>query len=1014
MDRTQKSAVAFADVALYKGNQTGHEVTASALTDDRGQFTLKADTGNYTLLVEYLGYKSYTRQIHVTDPTAPFSIKNILLKQDVEMLKQVEVKGNVVAVQTKEDTVEYNAQAFRVAEGSVVEDLIKKLPGAQVAADGTVTVNGKQIKKILVNGKEFFSDDPQVALKNLPANIVQKVKSYDKQSDEARLTGIDDGEDEAVLDLTVKKDMTNGWMGNVQAGLGGTPFHYDVSALLNRFDDDRNISLLGNLNDLGRMGFGEKGGGPSRMGSAGDGLTTIGMGGINYIKQSDKLRYGGNVRYGYNDNDAKKKSETELFQTGGSTYTRDTTRNQRTRNDVAMDFQLEWKPDDNSTLIFHPNINYAHTTMDGTDRSHTLNSQLRETNFANSTSSTQGDNLGAGGMLRYVRKLNKKGRNLSLSAKVDYDHANSDVYNKSNTLFHLYADEDDETGTDSLSTYDRYTSNNSNSLLYRLQAAYTEPISTHHMVQLRYSFQQRQTHTRSYVYDQTDATGNGYIDSLSSKVENTYNTHDVELNLQGKYTKFRYKAGFDLEPQHTDNQTLEGLNAGRHLTQDVWNWAPNLMLRYSFNKKHTLMFRYRGNSTEPDVQYLQEIIDQSNPLNIQYGNPDLKPTFTNKLTLRYNNYLQQSQSNLSVNLNFQNAQNDLTKKVVYNNTDGSRKSYMTNVDGNWNSGANVTWNAPIGNTKFSYNSNTTGNYQHDVGYSSSETYAEAKSITKSISLGERLSGTYKADQWDVTLNGSLAYVNADNNLNDQADRNTYDYSAGVTANITLPWDIYLSTDLTYKDYDGYASGLMESEWIWNGQLSRSFLKNKAATVRIKAIDILQQQNSLKRTISSNSITDADYNTLGSYFMVYFIYKFNTIGKKMGAEDNDNNNRNNFDGGGDFGRRGDRPDRGGMGGMGGFGGPDGMGRGPRWNDDNNATTTPAADSTQTQKQDAEKVTDKEQTTTTEAKVQRKNRKSTSTQTDNQEQTEQDDERPAPPDMENGEGPMGPPPSGGPDF
>ena len=875
-DYNNGTPVSYADVAAYTSTDSLADVQ---LTDDKGNYTLSLNPGTYSIKVEYLGYKKYTRNLTVTSEQPDMHIRTIALHNDAQMLKTAVVQAKAIAVKTNNDTVEYNASSFKVAEGSAIDELIKKLPGAQVGSDGTITVNGKQITKILVNGKEFFSDDPKVALKNLPANMVDKVKAYDKKSDESRLTGIDDGEEESVLDLTVKKDKMQGWFGNAQAGVGGTPFHFDLSTMLNRFDENQNLSILANGNDINSQGFGEKGGGPQRAEKAGDGLTTSAIGGINYIKQLKNLKYGGNVRYGYNDNDARKKSESENFLSSGSTYDRDTLNSRRKRNEVALDFQLEWNPDSMSSLIFRPNFNYSHTAIDNNERTHNLNQQLLETNASQAWGSTSGDNLSAGGLLLYVRRLNNKGRNFSVSAKTGYDYAASDVYNRSNTLFHFYNSAREMEAADSLLSLNRYTDNGSNSFSYRLQASYTEPISTHHALQLRYSYQQRKTLSSSYIYDQ-DLADSPYIDSLSSKVRNTYDTHEMELNLQGRYTKLMYKAGFDLSPQTSNSTTTVGPNAGRDLSQTVWNYAPNLMIRYRWNKKNMLMVRYRGQSSAPDVQYLQEIIDQSNPLNIKYGNPDLEPSYTNRLMLRYNNYITRNQSNLAVNASFSNTLNAVTDKVEYNSTTGSRKTYMTNVDGNWNTSGFVSYLLPIGSSPFSISTTSQASYANNVGYATDQRFAEQKSTTHNTGLKEKLTGTYNKDNCEFTLNTSLAYVKAHNNLTSNANRETYDYVIGGTANVTLPWQIDLSTDLNYNGYSGYADAFKDHEVIWNAQLSRSFLKGNAATIRLKMFDILQQQSSLSRTVSANTISDVEYNTLGSYFMVYFVYKFNTFGGKL--------------------------------------------------------------------------------------------------------------------------------------
>ncbi|MCQ2191868.1 MAG: outer membrane beta-barrel protein [Paludibacteraceae bacterium] len=921
LDRETQEAIQFADVVAYLVADSSGNAADVGLTDEKGNYTLDLKKGNYNIVIDYLGYKKTTQKLLVTGETDKQVMRTIRLRPDAETLEGAVVVAKAVAVQTKGDTVEYNANTVKVAEGSTIEALIKKLPGAQVSTDGKITVNGKEIKRILVDGKEFFSDDPQVALKNLPANMIDRIKTYDKQSDETRLTGMDNDDDEAVLDLRVKKGMKHGWMGNVKGGLGGTPFHFDASAMLNRFDDDRNMSIVGQANDVNSQGFSERGGGPQRSGSAGNGLNTNVMAGLNYVRDKDNLKYGGNARYGFTDTDARKKSASEYFQQSGNTYGRDTSSEQRQRHNFGLDFQMEWKPTKLATFQFRPNINYSKTYLDTWKRSHSLNSSQKETNFSRSESGTEGNNLSGGGTARYVQQFSaKKGRNLSISGRINFDHSETDENSVSNTDFYFYNDADEAERNDSLLTLNRHTDGKRNSTTYNIQAAYTEPISTHHLLQARYSYQDREAVNESYIYNIGQETST-FDSLLSSKTDNSYSTHEMELNLQGKFTKFNYKVGFNVSPQTSESETFYGKYDGRNLKQTVWNYAPNLMMRYQFDKRHTIMLRYRGQSSAPSIENLQEVIDQTDPLNIVYGNPDLKPSYTNNLRLRYNNYFSGPQSNLAVNVSFSNTLNAVTNLVTFDNETGARSSRKVNVDGNWNGSAFLTYNTPIGQSPFSVASTTQGRLSHDVGYSSSKTSAEEKSITRNSSIGEKLNVTYSKNDYEIGAFGSVAYVNADNNLNDRADRKTYDYAVGGNANIMLPWNLNLGTDISYNFYDGYDEGLKDNMALWNAEISRSFLKNNAANIKIRYVDILQQQSNLKRTTTASAITDTRYNTLGSYFMVYFTYRFNSLGT-AGTTGNDGQQRG--PGGMDFGPGG--PTRGGNYG-GGFGGGYGNG-GPR--------------------------------------------------------------------------------------
>lgn len=888
-DRDDLKPVGYADVIAYLEADTAKKIVDMILTDDKGAFTLELPAGNYIMEIEYVGYKKYTRKLSVSNNQPTINLRSIKLRPDEEQLEAAVVTAKAIAVQTKEDTVEYNANSFKVQEGAAIEALVKKLPGAQISSDGKLTVNGKEIKRILVDGKEFFSDDPNVALKNLPANMVDKIKAYEKKSDENRLTGMDDGEEEMVLDLKVKKGMMHGWFGNAEAGLGGTPFHFDASTMLNRFDDDQNISLIARGNDVGNSGFSERGGGPRASGSAGKGINTTGMGGVNYVKDKKELKYGGNARYGYSENDSRKRSINKHFAFDNTE--KDTVKEIRQRHDVGLDFQVEWKPTETATLIVKPNLSYAKTDIESDKHLTSFKKDSLLLNESRGTSSTDGNNFGAGGTIRYVQQLtSKKGRNFSLNASANYDRGESDVVNVNNTRFHFYNDADEQEMADSVSAYIRTSQILNNSWNYQVSAAFTEPISTHHLMQLRYTFKDRETESHSYVYDgiknfeKMDST-------LSTRVKNSYSTHDIELSLQGNFTKLKYKAGFNLTPQRSESENFIGINAGKN-AQNVFNISPNLMVRYLFNKKHTLMFRYRGQSSAPSIENLQEIIDQTDPMNIKYGNPKLQPSYTQNMRLRYANYFSELQSNLNMNLSFSNTFNDVTNRVIYDQKSGAKQSYKENVDGNWNASALATYNTPLGNSPFSANATTQGGMSEKVGFSSSKNDPDkngVKSTTQNYNLGQKLGLNFSKDDYEIGITGSIAYVNTHNTLNSANDRNTFDYQVGGNANVLLGWKIFLGTDLNYKFYSGYDSKISNDnevkngEVIWNAQLSRSFMKNNAATVRIKYFDILQQQSNLSSSSTADSYSEAIYNTLGSYFMVYFSYKFNSLARAEAEE-----------------------------------------------------------------------------------------------------------------------------------
>lgn len=845
---------------------------AGTATLSKGNFTLpKVAAGKYVLQFTYVGFQSKFIPIQLNASNLNRNIGTVALESDAIMLQEAVVTAEAPPVRMNADTTEYAASAYRVPEGSMLEELVKKLPGAEVSDDGTIKVNGKEVKKIMVDGKEFFTDDPKVAMKNLPVAMVEKVKAYDKKSDMARITGIDDGDEETVLDLTVKKGMKQGWIGNLIAGAGNKD-RYEAGGMMSRFQDDTSLSIIGSVNNTNNQGFsefGDAGQGLNRGGRAGSGITSAKSLGVNFAKDTKKLQVGGNVQYGYSNNDAKSETSTERFASGEHIDERNASI--RKRHDARADFRLEWRPDTLTTIIFRPNASYSSTSASSESWRETSDSNAASVNDKAEVSSNKSHNLSLNGRLEAFRKLNNKGRNVSLRASFGYSDSETDSYSKSTTNFYNYA-------TDSTLLIDRYTDRNSDNRNWSISASYIEPIFKNHFLQLRYEFAHRKRLSESLVYDNLSVDPSIYVDTLSSRVENFYDTHSVDVSVRGVQPKMMYSAGITFTPQSSRSETTVGPNSSKQLpTQNVTNFAPQIMFRYMFNRQHVLMLRYRGRSSEPDIESLQQVIDQSDPLNIRYGNPNLKPSFTHNMMMFYNNYLPSSMSSYSANIFFSSTQNSVADKVTYQEN-GGKISEKTNINGNWNIRGHFSFNTPLKNRKFTISSNSNVQYSDAVSYNSIDRGNSQLNTTHNLLLGENLKGSFRMDNFDVSINGSINYNVARNKLLENSNRETFDYIFGGSTNITLPWSIYLSTDANYRIKNGYSGNLNQNEIIWNAQVSKNFLNNKA-TVRFKIYDILKEQSNLSRTITNSEMSDNVYNTLGSYFMVHFVYRLNTLGGK---------------------------------------------------------------------------------------------------------------------------------------
>ena len=845
-------------------------VTGTSSKKDGSFSILSLKKGHYVVKISFIGSATVTKSFQITSAKPSVNLGEILMMPNAVMLKGAVVTAEAPPVVVMEDTTVYNASAYRVQEGAMLEDLVKKIPGAEVSSEGKVTINGKEIKKIMVDGKEFFSDDPKVAMKNLPVNMIENVKAYDKKSDLARITGIDDGEEEAVLDLTVKKGMKKGWLGNIIVG-SGDQSRYEAGLMASRFKENSQFTVVGSANNTNNQGFSEFGdAGQGMSGNAGAGINATKSIGINFAKSTNKLEIGGNIKYGRSDKDAKSKSSTQNTYKDYTTFGTSDNSSRRFRDDVNADFRLEWKPDTLTNIIFRPKVSYSSTDSyaDGTSFSYDNNHKL--VNYKDANSNSTSDNVSLGGNLQINRRLNNKGRSVTLRAEYGYSNGTTDRYSYSKTNFYNLNDS---------TILDQYIDNSSNAFNYRLQVMYVEPIFTKRFLQLRYSYQNKYSTSEKYAYDKdtlTNTYSKEYIDKYSNDLNNHYATHQIDLSLRTIRTKYMYNVGISFEPQSSKSKTIAGPNKGKDLSQTVLNFSPTVDFHYRFSKQKQLRLMYRGQSSAPDIDNLQAVIDNTDTLNIRYGNPDLKPSYSNRFMLFFNNYMKDSQRSLMANLSFSNTINSVASKMQLDRNTGGKITSLVNVNGNWNAQGFLSFNTPFKNKKFTLNTYSNVFYSDAVSFTSTTSESQ-KNITHNLNLSERMTGNYRCDLFDFSLIGGITYSLAKNSL--QADNNneTFDYTIGANTNVNLPFNIYFSSDMNYNIKNGYSGSSVKNELLWNAQLSKTFLKSNNATLRFKIYDILHQQSNLSRTVSASMIQDIEYNTLGSYFMVHFVYRFNTLG-----------------------------------------------------------------------------------------------------------------------------------------
>ena len=921
IDRDTKDPVEQVTVQLLKTDST---YVTGAISNEKGLFHLNApENGKYLLKITSVGYKPTVKRV-VIEQDKNLALGNVVIGADAIMLKGAVVTAMAQKVTLKEDTFVYNSAAYRTPEGSVVEELVKRLPGAEVSDDGTIKINGKEVKKILVDGKEFMTGDTKTALKNLPTSIIDKIKAYDEKSDLSKVTGIDDGEEQTVLDFGVKKGMNKGLMSNIDLGIGNKD-RYSARGMGGYFNSNNRFMLFGNANNTSDRGFG--GGGPRRGFGGGNGLNASKMLAANYnYEEKNKFKFNTSLRWNHSDGDVWSRRSSENFLGSSSSFSNSLSQSFSRSDSWNGNIRLEWMPDTMTNILFRPSISWTTNDSRSTGLSASFNQdpyqysddplsdegieKMDEVDAAinrqKSVSLSNSKNNNIRGMLQLNRKLNNKGRNVTLRMDAKYTDKDSKSISLQNAQLYLVQN---EAGLDSTYQTNRYNLTPSKDYSYSAQATYSEPLWKATFLQFSYKFTYSYSKSDRSTYDFSKYSFDGispeygmwgnYLgrldgelgdyrdDKLSRYSEYRNYTHDIQVMMRFIRQKYNLNFGVMIQPQRSKFiQDYQGKYVDTVRT--VTNVSPTLDFRYRFSKMSNLRVNYRGTTSQPSISQLLNIVDDSDPLNVSMGNPGLKPSFTQNFRLFYNNFVQNHNKGVMTYINFSTTSNSISNKVTYDASTGGRITKPENINGNWNVQGAFMFNCSIDSAGvWNINTDTHLGYNHYVSYLSLDKSQDSqKNTTQNTTWNERLSLSYRNDWLELSLDGTLAYNHAKNKLQPNSNLDTWQFSYGPSMTLTAPWGTSLNTSLSCSSRRGYSDESMNTdEFVWNAQLSQGFLKGKPLTVMLQFYDLLHQQSTFSRAISSISRTDTEYNAINSYAMLHVVYRMNLFGGKDARKGN---------------------------------------------------------------------------------------------------------------------------------
>ena len=900
-DKKQQNTVALSGSLIDSEGEPLIEATVKVLSARDSQFVKGTTTnfdgvfkmaqikpGRYILTASYIGYEPLDTTLRL-GRTANVKLKPILMRSSSIMLKEAVVHGVKTPIKVMEDTVEYNADSYHTQPNAVVEDLLKRLPGVEVGTDGAITANGKTVSKILIDGKEFFSDDPQVASKNLPANMIEKLQVVDRKSDMARLTGVDDGEDETVINLTFKRGMNQGWFGTAETGYG-TDDRYMASFNVNRFWNGNQVTLLGNFNNTNQLGFTDSNGNRFRRFGGNNGITESRALGLNFnVGKEDIIRIGGDVMWSNTDRKSITRQEREYLFSDYSTFAKINKYSRDRGNNFRGDFRVLWKPDSFNTLEVRPNFSLNFNKSRSTENTDYFNRHHEHASHNATGSNSDGDSYEFGGRIIYSHSFkNHRGRSFSLSSNYRYSNVIENESSFSDFIRLLEDDPDNE--MDIPDKLDQYNDNKTWSNQIMGQFTWTEPlgdVSNGNYLTFSYRANYRWNNADKLVYNLPDdydlgiyppvtiGPGGSYIPvEPDPKYSNRYRNNYFNQQIRAGYRKVTKNAnlevGLALVPQMSKSIFLD--NADKNIDRWVWNYAPFLRYRYKFSKQSSIQVNYRGQSSQPSMTQLQPVLDISNPTNQIQGNPNLDPSFNHNLMVRYQNFSMESQRSVMLMANIQMTQNAIISATqMYEN--GSRLTRYINVNGVWNGRLMNMFSMPFRNKKWSFSNHIFTNASRTIGYNNNQ-----KNTSLTFMVSENPGITFRPDNFELELRPRYSLQTTHNTVQVQGNQTVHSYGGRFDGSYYTSWGLTLQTDINYSATSGYAAGYNTRTWLWNATLSQQFLKSKSLTLAVKVFDLLNQRSNIRRTVTANYIDDIEYNSLTRYFMVTLSYRFNSFGK----------------------------------------------------------------------------------------------------------------------------------------
>lgn len=895
VDTLSKRAVADATITVLLKKDSS--LVTFGMTDDAGRFTLtNLPAGEYRLLLTHVAYHNHSSHFSITEANKHADLGNIKLNDRTKVLNEVLVKSEAPPVTLIGDTVQYNAGSFKTPPNASVEQLLKKLPGVQVEKDGTVKAQGQKVNRVLVDGKEFFGNDPKMATKNLPADAIDKVQVYDKQTDQAQLTGFDDGNSEKTINLKLKADKKKGAFGKINAG-AGTAERAEGRFNINSFKGARQMSAIGMANNTNTEGFsfmdmmnftGElsrmmRGGNGNvsvsaddaasgMMGALGNnnrGIRTIWGGGLNYNNIiGKKIELTSNYFYNHYNPQTQSQVQRQYLLPDSSYFYDQSAINNTKNNSHRLNLGIDYVIDSFHSIKISPSLGYQQTKNNSLSNYRQSGSDERLSNEGYNNSFTSSTGYNFRNDLLFRKKFRKKGRTFSLSLQNTLNDSEGDgrfesvneFYNTTGNLFR----------TDSINQL--YTTQ-TNLQGYTARAVYTEPLFKRSLLEFSAGKSNSLNTSEKITYDYNGGSGkyDALNDSLTNDFENRYGYTNAGIRLRTQRKKFNYAIGLSWQQAELEGKVISGIKdtvIGKTFT----NLLPTARFQYNFTRYKNVTLNYRAYTNQPSVTQLQPVPDISNPLAIREGNPELKQEYTHAVQINYSGLNPFKNKNLFAFFNLGRTNNKIVNSdSVFSN--GVRKTRPVNADAVYNLNGDISIGMPVRFLKGTLRLGTNASYN-----SGRQFINGVGNNINTSSAGPRLDlDMSPTGKIDLSFSAGVNYNKTTYSL--QPAFNTIYLSQLYETSVDwqLPKGFYFSTDFSYTVNNQLAAGFNAQVPLWGASISKQMLKFNRGELKFRINDILNRNVGVSRSSNQNYIEDSRVNTLRRYALLSFTYSLTKTG-----------------------------------------------------------------------------------------------------------------------------------------